>query len=61
MTGHYTGFNFANNLLDVDEDLKMMKTWYLEDRDLREDNPAVKEAWEHYQMMLVLAKQDKNQ
>jgi len=60
ISGHYTGFAFANNLADVDEDVKMMKTWYFEDRDLREDNPAVKEAWEHYQMMLVLAKQDKS-
>lgn len=61
MTNHYTGFNFANNLMDIEEDLNMIKTWYLEERDLREDNPAVKAAWEHYQMMLALAKTDKNQ
>ena len=61
MTNHYTGFNFANNLMDIEEDLNMIKTWYLDEKDLREDNPAVKEAWEHYQMMVALAKTEKNQ
>jgi hypothetical protein len=60
MSNHYTGFNFATNLLDIEEDVNMMKTWYLDEIDLRENNPAVKAAWEHYQTMMTLAKQDKD-
>jgi len=61
MTSHYTGFNFATNLMDLEEDINMIKSWYLDEKDLRENNPAVIAAWEHYQMMVALAKQDKNQ
>lgn len=60
MTGHYTGFNFATNLMDLEEDINMIKSWYLDEKDLRENNPAVIAAWEHYQMMVALAKQDKD-
>lgn len=60
MTGQYTGFNFGNNLIDLQEDVDMIKSWYLDERDLRENNPAVKAAWEQYQLMLVLGKQDKD-
>ena len=61
MTSHYTGFNFATNLMDLEEDINMIKSWYLDEKDLRENNQAVTAAWEHYQMMVALAKQDKNQ
>lgn len=59
MTSHYTGYNFATNLLDLEADINMIKSWYLDEKDLRENNPAVIAAWDHYQMMVALAKQDK--
>ena len=60
MTSYFTGFNFATSLLDLQEDMDMIKSWYLDEIDLRENHPAVEAAWEQYQIMVALAKQDKD-
>ena len=53
----YNGFNFGKTFLDLLDDVAALHTQINEDRWYRENNPAVKEAWENYQLMLGLVRE----
>jgi hypothetical protein len=54
----WNGYNFGNAFQDMLEDIASIQTVLAKDEYYRQNNPAVREAWEHYQTMLVLAKQE---
>lgn len=54
----WNGFNFGNTFQDMIEDIASIQTVLAKDEYYRQNNPAVQEAWDHYQTMLGLAKQD---
>ena len=56
----YNGFNFGKTFLELLDDVAALHTQINEDRQYRENNPAVKEAWENYQLMLGLVRSNDN-
>lgn len=56
----YNGFNFGKTFLELLDDVAALHTQINEDRHYRENNPAVKEAWENYQLMLGLVRDNNN-
>lgn len=56
----YNGFNFGKTFLELLDDVAALHTQINEDRHYRENNPAVNEAWENYQLMLGLVRSNDN-
>lgn len=56
----WNGFSLGITLQDMLEDIASIKTMLSKDEYYRQNNPAVREAWEHYQTMLGLARQEDN-
>jgi len=54
----WNGYNFGNAVQDILEDIASIQSVLAKDEFYRQNNPAVREAWEHYQIMLGLAKQE---
>jgi hypothetical protein len=54
----WNGYNFGNAVQDILEDIASIQSILAKDEYYRQNNPAVREAWEHYQTMLGLAKQE---
>ena len=60
-TGAYDGNALADMIMDLKFQVNNLNEKLLHMQCLREDNPAVKAAWEHYQTMLALASEGNNQ
>ena len=54
----WNGHNFGNTFRDILEDIASIQSVITKDEYYRQNNPAVREAWEHYQTMLGLVKQE---
>jgi hypothetical protein len=54
------GRRAGETLQDLMEEMVSIKSQLAENQYYRENNPAVSAAWEHYQTMLGLAKEDKD-
>jgi hypothetical protein len=52
------GYNFGNVIQNILSDIVSIQSVLAKDEYYKQNNPAVKEAWEHYQTMLGLAKQE---
>lgn len=52
------GYTFGNAIQDILEDIASIQSVLAKDEYYRQNNPAVREAWEHYQTMLGLVKQE---
>jgi len=59
-SGMWDGRQAGEMLQNVLAEIMSIKSQLAENQYYRENNPAVSAAWEHYQTMLGLAKQDKD-
>jgi hypothetical protein len=57
-SNHWNGYELGANIAHIMEDITSIKSQLSEYDYYKENNPAVRAAWEHYQMMLILAKED---
>lgn len=53
----YNGYNFGKTFLELLDDVAVLHTQINEDKWYKDNNPAVKDAWENYQLMLGLARE----
>jgi hypothetical protein len=54
------GYNFGSVIQNILSDIVSIQSVLDKDEYYKQNNPAVREAWEHYQTMLGLAKQEDN-
>ena len=56
----YNGYNFGRTFIEMLDDVAALYAHINEDKWYKDNNPAVKDAWEKYQLMLGLARENNN-